>query len=200
MVESRGLEIICDEMVKFMGICYSYPTTEKIANPFTGLNIDNPFYGRVPKEINFGFGTQKELNLWLVQHKNKYPLIWLTYPYDVIEKNEQSTEVFYKKVRFVFATDNTVDKLVDNRVLTTKMVLEQIIAKFKEILYSSFNKGELYSEKHVEIRKVFYPNYASSGTKYDSNFKSEAQPKSLTVDIWDAFTVDINLVQRKKYC
>jgi hypothetical protein len=194
------LEVICDELVKSMGACYVYPQGEYMTDTFSGNKIENPYFGQTPTPVYFGFGTKKELNIFLNDNVKKYPLIWLSYPFEEEFMNDYSQLVNYKKVRFLFATNNTVDKLVQNRVLTTKMVLNQIIKKFLSILKNGYNYGELVLPMEYRVIKKFYPNYGISNTKYDSNPKSENQRESSFIDIWDAFTLDLDLIHQKEYC
>jgi len=183
-----------------MGVCYTYPQGEFMIDTFSLREIENPYFGQNPIPVYFGFGTKKELNIFLNDNTEKYPLIWLSYPFEEVFMNDDTRLVTYKGVRFLFATNNTVDKLVQNRVLTTKMVLNQIIKKFLEILRKGYNGGELVMPMDYKAVKKFYPNYGISNTKYDSNPKSENQRESSFIDIWDVFTLDCDLIHQKEYC
>jgi hypothetical protein len=194
------LEVICDELVKSMGSCYKYPQGEYMLDTFSGNEIENPYFGQTPTPVYFGFGTKKELNMFLNDNIEKYPLIWLTYPFEENYTMEDETLVTYRNVRFFFATNNDVHKRVQNRVLTTKKVLRQIIKKFTSELNKGYNYGELTIVKKGILKPRFHPNYGISNTKYDSNPKSENQRESSFIDIWDAFTLDLDLIHQKEYC
>lgn len=176
----KALKIVIEQGV---GANYVYPQNQFLTDDFgTGQNIRNPFFGDIPIPVKFMFGTQKELNIWLTQNKDKYPLVWLVYPVTESYNNNPQNFYTYKGARLVFAINNDSDKLVQTRLQTTKFVLNQLIDKFTELMRNSHYKKFLILDKQVDIKETFYPNYSVNNQK-----------DSTVIDVWDAITFDCDL-------
>ena len=162
---------------------YTYPTSEFLADDFgLGGDIRNPFYGDTPKPVKFMFGTQKELNVWLIQTEDKYPVVWLVYPISESYNNNPQNFYTYKGARLVFAHNTDCDKLVQVRLQTTKYVLNQLIDKFTALMRNSHFKKFVLIDKQINVKETFYPNYSINSQKDGGN-----------VEIWDAITFDCDL-------
>ena len=163
---------------------YVYPQNEYLDDVFkTGNQIVNPFFGQNPQKIKFGYGTKKELDIWLKDTTEKYPLVWLVYPLEEVYTNNPQSFYTYPRARLIFAINNTSDKLVNTRVQTTRFVLDQITGKFSELMITSKFKKFIYVDKIVNVKETFRPNYSYN----------ESQDKSATIDVWDAITYDCDL-------
>lgn len=175
----KALKLVFEEV----GNNYSFPVGEFLVDDFgSGEAFRNPYFGQIPSKLKFMFGTQKELDLWLIQTKDKYPVVWLVYPLKESYNNNPQSFYQYKNVRLIFAINNEADKLVQTRLQTTKFVLNQLTKLFTDLSYSSkFNKF-IKIDKTVNIEETFYPNYSTN-----------EQKTGKTVEIWDAITFDCNL-------
>jgi hypothetical protein len=175
----KALKLVFDSI----GNNYNLPQEEFILDDFgSGETFRNPYFGQTSSKLKFMFGTQKELDLWLVQTKDKYPVVWLVYPIHETYNNNPQSFYVYKNVRLIFAINNDTDKLVQTRLQTTKFILNQLVNSFTKLMWSSdFNKFVKVS-RTVNITETFHPNYSTN-----------EQKTSGTVDIWDAITFDCEL-------
>ncbi len=163
-----------------IGDDYDYPEGEFLADDFgMGNAVSNPFFGQTPTPVKFMFGTQKELNAWLKDNNDKYPLVWLVYPVSESYTNDTSDFYSYKSARLIFAINNEAEKLVQTRLQTTKFVLNQLVDKFKSLMRNSSFRKYISIDKQAEVKETFYPNYSTN-----------AQKDGGTVEIWDAITFD----------
>jgi hypothetical protein len=179
----QQLEIALKKVFDRIGNDYVLPQGEFITDDFgNGNQIRNPFYGQTPSKLKFMFGTQKELNIWLATTTDKYPLVWLVYPFFESYNNNSQSFYTYKKVRLVFAINNDADKLVQTRLQTTRFILDQLTARFTELMRNSKFKKFILIDKQVDIKEKFWPNYSEKDQK-----------ESGTVDVWDAISFDCDL-------
>lgn len=175
----KALKIVFD----FIGNDYCLPQGEFINDDFGNNNqIRNPFYGQTPSKLKFMFGTQKELNVWLATTTDKYPLVWLVYPVTESYNNNPQSFYTYKGIRLIFAINNDAEKLVQTRLQTTRFVLDQLTARFTELMRNSRFKKFILIDKQVDIKEKFFPNYSTNEQKTGG-----------TVDVWDAITFDCDL-------
>lgn len=175
----KALKIVFDSI----GNDYVFNENEFIMDDFgSGTQFRNPFFGQAPKAVKFMFGTQKELNIWLANTKDKYPLVWLVYPVTESYTNDQSSVFDYPNVRLIFAINNDSEKLVQTRLQTTRLVLDQLVDKFTKLMRNSLFRRFLSIDKQVGITEKFYPNYSIN-----------EQKDSGSVDVWDAITFDCDL-------
>jgi len=199
----QNIELALSTVFNYIGDDYEYPKgiLEEVDNVMVEssfirddfnptLTIRNPFEGQTPTPVNFMCGTQKELNLWLQNKQDKYPLIWLVYP--LTENNEPGQPVYtYPKARLVFAINNDSAKEVQTRIQTTRYVLSQLTEKFKGLMRQSAFTRFLSLDKKSGTSEKFYPNYSA---KRDQ----ENQAVSASTDIWDAITFDCTLLYNPK--
>jgi hypothetical protein len=179
----QNIEKALFNVFQAVGSNYDIPTQEFISNEFQdGKTFRNPFFGQEIRPVKFMFGTQKELNIWIKETKDKYPLIWLVYPSEKAYNNNAQNIETYKSLRLIFAINNTADKRVETRVHTTKLVLQSIISEFNRLMRNSKFKKYIYVDKTSNIHEKWYPNYSVS-----------EQKESGSVDIWDAITYDCNI-------
>ena len=175
----KALKLVFDEV----GNNYVYPTGEFITDDFgSSAKIRNPYHGQTPSKVKFMFGTQKELNIWLAETKDKYPLVWLVYPLTESYNNNQQSFYTYSNARLIFAINNDSDKMVHTRLQTTRFVLDQLTEKFTELMRNSHLKKFILVDKTTDIKEKFYPNYSTN-----------EQKDSGSIDIWDAITFDCDL-------
>lgn len=180
----QNIEKALFNVFQAIGNQYDFPQGEWIADVFhDGNKFRNPYFGQTAKAVKFDKGTQIELNIWLTETKDKYPLVWLVYPVGAkFNNNVQSFET-YKGARLVFAVNNESDKSVDTRIHTTKVILESIVANFLDLMRNSSFRKYIYIDKNTDMTRTFYPNYSST----------KNQSESGTVDIWDAITLDCDI-------
>jgi len=148
-----------------IGAGYVYPSGEFITDDFGNSDkIRNPYHGQTPKPVKFMFGTQKELNVWLKDNTDKYPLVWLVYPITESYANDALDLYNYKGARLIFAINNDADKLVQTRLQTTKFVLNQLVEKFTALMRQSSFRKYIYVDKNVEIKETFYQFFVQTRT------------------------------------
>lgn len=175
----KALKIVFDSY----GNDYKLPQGEFINDDFgSGTQFRNPYFSQTPSNVKFMFGTQKELNIWLTETKDKYPLVWLVYPVTESYTNDVNPWVSYKGTRLIFAINNDSEKSVQTRLQTTKFILNQLTDKFTKLMRNSKFKAFVYIDKTVEIKEKFYPNYSIN-----------EQKTSGQIDIWDAITFDCDM-------
>ena len=179
----QAIEKALKTVFDFIGINYCLPQGEFLNDDFDlGNSIRNPYYGQEPTKVKFMFGTQKELNIWLLNTTEKYPLVWLVYPVTESYNNNPESFYTYKNARLIFAINNSSDKLIQTRIQTTRFILDQIVENFKDLMYQSSFKKYITVDKLVDIKEKFHPNYSVN-----------EQKTSGTVDVWDAVTFDCDL-------
>lgn len=184
----QSIEQALKKVFDFIGNDYDLPQGEFLNNEFlNGTPFRNPYFGQTPKAVKFGFGTQKELNIWLSESKEKYPLVWLVYPIKESYNNDAGTYYSYEKVRLIFAENNDVDKLVETRVQTTRFVLDQLTQKFAKLMRQSQFVKFIRTDKKTKIIESFEPNYSVN-----------EQKTSGTIAVWDAITFDCAMVFNPK--
>ena len=175
----KALKLVADEI----GNEYAFPIGEYLLDDFgSGVSFRNPYFGDIPKPLKFAFGTQKELDVWLAQTKDKYPLMWFVYP--VTENHNNNNQAFYTypKARLIFAMNNNASDLVHIRLQTTRFVLDQIIEKLEALMRSSHFNKFIKIDKNIDIEQRFMPNYSENKQKDGSQ-----------IDIWDAIVYDCNI-------
>ena len=183
MVE-KSLEYALFKVFENIGNNYKLPIGEHIISVFdVKSKIRNPYFGQKPKKVKFMFGTQKELNIWIKETKDKYPVVWLVYPLKKTVTLDNSRSETYKKVRLIFAINNTVDKLVQTRVQTTKVVLQNIVNVFKVKMKQGLLTKFIKISKDKEPDEEFHPNYSAN-----------EQKDSGSIDIWDAIVFDCEMI------
>jgi len=163
---------------------YVYPAGEMLNDDFdSGNTFRNPYFGDTPSPVKFMCGTQKELNVWLKDTNDKYPVIWLVYP--VVESYNNNPQDFYtyKGTRLIFAINNNAEAVVNVRLQTTKFVLNQLVDKFMELMRNSQYRKFLTLDKQVDVKETFFPNYSTDGK----------QTTGGNTEIWDAIAVDCDL-------
>lgn len=167
-----------------IGSEYEMPEERTINDIFdAGNTFPNPFYGDEKTPVKLKFGTQKEVNAWLATSSKKYPVVWLVYPLTKSFKNDGSSVEYYPNARLIFAINNRSDKLVETRNQTTKVVLDSIVAKFRELMRTSAHKKYISVDKKSDIKEIWRPNYATSAN----------QSANAVVDVWDAITFDCGI-------
>jgi hypothetical protein len=178
----QNIEKALFNVFSFIGNDYKLPLGEFIDDEFNlGVQFRNPYNGQTASKIKFSMGTQKELNIWLKDTPEKYPLVWLVYPVGKSYTNDVQSFETYKRIRLVFAINNDVEKSVLMRVHVTKFILESIVSKFTELMRNSQFKKYIYIDKTTVCEEKFHPNYSVNGKE------------SGTVDIWDAITLDCDI-------
>lgn len=168
----KALKLVADKI----GSDYVYPVGEMLNDDFdSGNTFRNPFFGDTPSPLKFGCGTKKELDLWLIQTKDKYPLMWLQYP--VTEKHNNNAQAFYTypDATLVFAVNNNSSDLVNVRLQTTRFVLDQIIEKLEKLSRNSHLNRFIKINKNINIDQ-----------KFMANFSYKNQEKGAQIDVWDA--------------
>lgn len=187
----QNIELAIKSIIDKIGENYKYPVLQNIVDAFNqSQTLKNPYFGQTPSKVKFMFGTQKELNIWLAQTKDKYPVIWLVYPVKEIQENVNENKFIYEKMRLIFAINNTVDKLVQTRVQTTRFVLNQIVAKFISLTSQGEIVKYLHLNKKAKLLQSFEPNYSASKPSEPSS----KQGQSGSIDIWDAIVLDLDLI------
>lgn len=187
----QNIELAIKSVVDEIGNNYNFPVFQNIPDAFNfNQKIKNPYFGQTPNKVKFMFGTQKELNIWLAQTKDKYPVIWLVYPVKEIQENVNENKFIYEKLRFIFAINNTIDKLVQTRVQTTRFVLNQIVEKFINLTIQGKIIKYLHLNKKSKLLQSFEPNYSAS----KPTDPASKQVQSGSIDIWDAIVLDLDLI------
>ena len=167
----------------FIGNNYKLPQGEFLNDEFSKIDkFRNPYWAQVPKKVKFGFGTKKELNIWLKNTTEKYPLVWLVYPLKETFTNDASDVYSYLNCQLIFAIDNQIDKLVETRVQTTRFILDQLTNAFSDLMRVSKFRKYLYIDKDKNVEQIFHPNYSTNQQKDNGS-----------IDIWDAITYDCTL-------
>jgi hypothetical protein len=180
----QSIEKALKNVFDYIGDNYVLPTTEFLADDFGTIHkFRNPYFGQNPKKVKFMFGTQIELNIWLTETQDKYPLVWLVYPLKEAYNNDGSVDYHYKNARLIFAMNNDADKLVNTRVQTTRYVLSQLTANFTKLMQVSKFRKYLNIDQKQNIVETFEPNYSVRNNGRES----------ITLDIWDAITFDCDL-------
>ena len=175
----KALKLVFDSI----GNDYTLPQGEFISDDFgSGQSVRNPYFGQSPTPLRFGFGTEKELNIWIAQNQNRYPLAWLVYPVTELHNNNAQSFYDYPNAKLIFAVNSTSDALVQIRLQTTRFVLDQIIEKLERLMRSSHLKKFIAINKITNINQKFYPNYSVNKQKDGG-----------TIDIWDAITYECDL-------
>jgi len=175
----KALKLVFDEI----GDKYTLPQGEFILDDFgSGETFRNPYLGQTPVKIKFGFGTKKELDIWLIQTKEKYPLVWLLYPIKESYNNNPQSFYTYKNSRLIFAINTTSERSPQIRLQTTKFVLNQLIDKFTELMRNSYYKKFIIVDRQSNIDEEWEPNYSVNNQK-----------DSAVIDIWDAITFDCDM-------
>ncbi len=180
---------------------YLLPDGKFIQSEF-GLSNEcrNPFFGQTKNKVKFSFGSEKELNIWLDQHTEKYPLIWLVYPlqYDFALGDNQFHK--FKRVRILFAIQNEIDPSVEQRVSTTEYILQQISDSFIEYLIDGVVASELSVDRTENAHIAIYPNYTETGKNNYVVQNVVKQPKTTAIDNWDVYSLDLDLTLRREDC
>lgn len=159
------------------------PTQEFLTSEFDGSQIRNPYYGQTPQPIKFEMGTQKELDIWIANTTDKYPVVWLVYPYKKSFNNDGHNIEYYKRCILIFAINNDVGKYVKTRLTTTAFVLDSIVRQFLELLRNR-HFTYIFADQKSEITQEFLPNMATNEKK---------QGASVVIDNWDAIYLQIDL-------
>jgi hypothetical protein len=163
---------------------YVYPQGEYLDDFFkTGNEIVNKYFGQTPTKVKFGFGTKKELDIWLVNTTERYPLVWLLYPLSERSENNGEDIYYYDNAKIIFAINNTSDKLVNIRLQTTKFVLDQLANLFTTLMITSEYVSFLWMNLSKDKTQTFEPNFS-----YNEN-----QNASGTVDVWDVIFYECSL-------
>lgn len=175
----KALKIVADKI----GNDYTFPVGEFLTDDFqNGLQFRNPFFGDTPTALKFAFGTQKELDVWLAQTKDKYPLMWLVYPLKESHNNNAQAFYTYSNCRLIFAINNNASDIVQVRLQTTRFVLDQIIEVFEKYMRNSNINKFIKVDKNINIQQTFEPNYSVN-----------KQQNGGQVDIWDAIVYDCDI-------
>jgi len=129
--------------------------------------------------INFGYGDEKALNLFLVSRDESdiYPLVWLLYPY---KEKHTNTKLEIDKVDFILAVDT-------NSSMQNKERMQETFGKI--LMPLLFNVREAFKKANIvninnEYEVIKYPNYS----------ESDVAQKSGTVVVWDALKVSFSLI------
>lgn len=140
--------------------------------------------------VTFGYGDQKELNLFLRAKQNEdsvYPLIWLVYP--VLESHNYTDKNLESDIKLIVAVRNDkVHWLNEQRYKTTYStilipLLEKIIRSFKGTKIATI----IQRDEKILYEIVKHPNYSNTD-KRDEHY---------TTDIWDAIELRISLLINK---
>lgn len=175
----KALKLVANEI----GSNYSYPTGEYLNDDFeSGLKFRNPFFGDTPKPLKFAFGTQKELDVWLIQTNDKYPLMWLVYPLKESYNNDAISFYTYPNARLIFAINGSTSDIVQVRLQTTRFVLDQIVEELERLMRNSHLNKFVKIDKTVNINQSFEPNYSVN-----------KQKDGAQIDVWDAIVYDCNI-------
>ena len=185
VVMQKNVEKALFNVFQSIGNGYDFPSGEFIPDEFNpGQQFRNPFFGQTPSAVKFAKGTQKELDIWLKDTKDRYPVVWLVYSVTAEFENNISSLEEYPGVRLVFAINNTADKSVDERNQTTRVIIESICEKFLALMRQSSFTKYIRVNKTRKMKRTFHPNYSTS----------TQQSKSGTIDIWDAITLDCDII------
>ena len=180
----KPLERALSNVVNEMANDYTIPETEFIDDIFNpGEKIRNPFHGQDKQDVKFMFGTKKELDIWIAGTIDKYPLIWLVYPFKETEDSLNSNLYSYKGVRLIFAINTTSEKLVQTRLQTTRFVLDQLTDKFTTLLKRSSFTKYVWMDRKVAKSEEFHPNYSVN----------QQQTASKVIDVWDAIALECDI-------
>lgn len=124
----------------------------------------------------FGYGDQKELNLFLAERESKtskpYPLIWLLYPY---KEKHFKREVLIEDLVLLLAVDTTEAMRYKDRIETT---FGRILIPLFDNINTVFNRA-INVNKKDEVGVVKFPNYTDDSDRYNDNLH-------FTSDRWDA--------------
>ena len=127
----------------------------------------------------FHWGNKKELNRYIqVQKENSYPLIWLL---PSLESHEGSTgQSLTKECSFIIATRETRSSLFNNEryKISFDIVLNPLTNNLIHALISS-NITSRIGETH-DVFKL-------------PNFSEDDGESNVTIDLWDAISLDMNV-------
>lgn len=179
----KPIEKALSNVFEVLGNNYNLPSGEYLNSDFGEvIQIKNPYYLQNPSKIKFAFGTEKELNIWIKNKKEKYPLAWLVYPVTESSDNTPNKVNAYRSIRIIFAINNDSDKLVQTRVQTTRYILDQIVDEFCKLLTQGKFKRYIWMDKNKEHTQKFFPNYSVNN-----------QQDSGQIDIWDAIVLECDI-------
>ncbi|MBC7652324.1 MAG: hypothetical protein H7101_11300 [Deinococcales bacterium] len=181
-----SLEVALNNVFKEIDTNYIIPTAEMISSSFEMASIKNPYFGATKTSVKFDFGTQKEVNAYLKMTKEKYPLVWLVYPFEESFTNTNIEVINCKNVRLVFSINTDINRTSKFRHDTSKIVLENLVDYFLKLMKQSKFTKYISIDKTVELKKTFYPNYAVN----------KEQTANAQSDVWDAISIDCNFILR----
>lgn len=137
--------------------------------------------GKMDANITFGFGSDKELELFLSNRKstNVYPIIWLVYPYS---ETHNITNLTAENLTLIIAVDSNASMENKDRIeLTFKKLLIPIFGYLKEVFKKANVITVLGDEEPFKVTK--YPNYS----------KTDAKDETKVSYIWDALKVECGI-------
>lgn len=132
--------------------------------------------GGTEYKVIFGYGDQKELNLFLAaqeSNSNKpYPLIWLLYQY---KEKHTKRKVDLEDLVLILAVDTSAAMLNKDRLATT---FRNILFPLYDNILGVFRKAVNVNLKE-EVGVVKFPNYTDETDRYNDNV-------TFTSERWDA--------------
>ena len=156
---------------------------------FKGLTIDGI-------SVQFHFGDQKELNMWIASkmksNKQKYPLIW----YVIANPYPQGNGKLRVDTQLILFLGTKSELFNTERYEKTYLTyLEPLYEEVNSIL--QLNKFVSLFEAYNGIRYKDEPNYGLESSSLDfTNLPTTQKQKSVTIDIVDAkilrLKMDIN--------
>jgi len=159
-----------------MSIVYDTIVVEdRLETMFEDLPKMKSLSGETYHSVVFGYGDKKELNAFLSNREEPYPLIWLLYPYS---ENHQKTKVVVDGAVFILAVSTN----------SSMQNYERLKVTFGKILIPLFNNFRLLFRRSniVNFEEDFiiqkHPNYSDS----------EEGEQNAGSFIWDALRVSFD--------
>lgn len=148
--------------------------------------------------IKFGYGDQKELNLWIAdQNKkinpSKYPLVWY-----VLNEYTEFQGWITTDVRLVLLHGTQTDKFNEWRNAESYVKVLNPVWKVLENALSYNGNIEIKGSREDRFKQMDYPNYGvetDNPNNQANDFSREASrsKKTITIDVVDAKSINFKM-------
>lgn len=155
-------------------------------------------YGEINTPIKFGYGDQKELNLWIADqnkkmNSSKYPLIWY-----VLNEYTEFQGWITTDVRLVLMHGTQTDKFNEWRNTESYVKVLNPVWAVVENTIKMNRYIDIKGERETKFKQLDIPNYgvetdAPSNQANDFTTKSQRGKKSITIDVVDAKIINFRM-------
>ena len=144
-------------------------------------------------KLFFGYGEQKELNLYLAQRPKNgdhcYPLLWYNLP-NTLKGNKQYVQGTFE---FVLAHNRTYELIND---VSFRDIFGRILYPHFSLVIQALSKAGFMLDIDSDANKYEYTNYPNYGNPPTHEGKDE----SIVIDIWDAIKFKVKLNVKGTAC